>query len=83
MASNCPELVDELISVTGLSSEEPVTIDGRGEMSFRHALQQHLEIARSTPDFLEFVHTLSKDDTLASLLQDDHKSELKHWLRGR
>jgi sulfite reductase (NADPH) flavoprotein alpha-component len=81
--SNCPELVDEFISITKLSKDIPVTIEGRGEIPFGVALQRHLEIARVTPDFLEFVHTLSQDDTLSALLHNDHGSEVKLWLRGR
>jgi sulfite reductase (NADPH) flavoprotein alpha-component len=81
--SNCPDLVDELLSVTRLSGEATIEVAGRGEMPLRVALQQHFEIARLTPDFLSFMGTRSSSEVLTRLLKDEHKSELKHWLWGR
>ncbi len=81
--SNCPQLVDELLTVAGLSADTQVTVQGHGDMRLHSALLKHYEIARVTPDFLKLVSETSKNTHLAKLLQDNNKNELKQWLWGR
>uniref|UniRef100_UPI0004811A3C diflavin oxidoreductase n=1 Tax=Burkholderia pseudomallei TaxID=28450 RepID=UPI0004811A3C len=69
--TNCPELVDELLALTRLKPDAPVTVAGMGELRLADALAKHLDITRPHPD------------ALARLLGDDRKTDLKHWLWGQ
>ncbi|WP_058034711.1 bifunctional nitrate reductase/sulfite reductase flavoprotein subunit alpha [Burkholderia pseudomallei] len=82
--TNCPELVDELLALTRLKPDAPVTVAGMGELRLADALAKHLDITRPHPDALAFVASRSRaGDTLARLLGDDRKTDLKHWLWGQ
>jgi sulfite reductase (NADPH) flavoprotein alpha-component len=81
--SNCPELVDELLSLSKLSADTPVQHDKHGEISLRDALTRHYEIAKPHAEALALIANRSTDPRLATLLQDSHKAELKSWLWGR
>nr|WP_290371459.1 sulfite reductase subunit alpha [Paenibacillus sp. JJ-223] len=79
---NCPSLVEEILQATGLDSTTLVNIKDR-EIPLSEALLKHLEIARITPGFLQFVQERSGDETLKRLIQDDDKEPLRQWLWGR
>lgn len=82
--TNCPELVDELLALTRLKPDAPVTVAGMGELRLADALAKHLDITRPHPDALAFVASRSRaGDALARLLGDDRKTDLKHWLWGQ
>ncbi|MFM0300162.1 bifunctional nitrate reductase/sulfite reductase flavoprotein subunit alpha [Paraburkholderia sediminicola] len=81
--SNCPELVDELISLSGLSAEVAVNVSGVGEMRLADALGKHYEIARPSPDSLAFIAARSINSSLRDLLMPERKSDLKQWLWGQ
>ncbi|WP_179106393.1 diflavin oxidoreductase, partial [Burkholderia pseudomallei] len=82
--TNCPELVDELLALTRLKPDAPVTVAGMGELRLADALAKHLDITRPHPDSLAFVASRSRaGDALARLLGDDRKTDLKHWLWGQ
>ncbi|MFM0261379.1 molybdopterin-dependent oxidoreductase [Paraburkholderia sediminicola] len=81
--SNCPELVDELISLSGLSAEAAVNVSGVGDMRLADALGKHYEIARPSPDSLAFIAARSSNSALRDLLTPARKSDLKHWLWGQ
>jgi sulfite reductase (NADPH) flavoprotein alpha-component len=81
--SNCPELVDELISLSGLSANAPVNVAGAGEMRLADALGKHYEIARPNPDLLAFVAARSNNGALRDLLAPERKTDLKQWLWGQ
>ncbi|ATA24022.1 reductase [Brenneria goodwinii] len=81
--TNCPDLVEEMLSVLRLSPSAQVTVKDRGDMTLAEALSQHCEIARITPEVLQFVYQRSRHETLAGLLREDRKDELKRWLWGR
>jgi sulfite reductase (NADPH) flavoprotein alpha-component len=81
--SNCPELVDELIDLSGLSADVAVTVSGEGEMRLADALARHYEIARPSPEALALIAARSPDKTLHALLAEDRKSDLKKWLWGQ
>lgn len=81
--SNCPELVDEMLSALQLSSSDTVTVKDVGEMSITDALLRHVEIARVTPEVLRFVSERSGSEVLADLIDDSHQDKLKQWLWGR
>jgi sulfite reductase alpha subunit-like flavoprotein len=80
---NCPALVDEVLALTGLKGEQPVHVAKAGEISLRHALTEHLEIARPTPEMLSFIAERSGSQALKVLLGESLRGELKSWLWGR
>ncbi|REE18927.1 sulfite reductase (NADPH) alpha subunit [Paraburkholderia sp. BL27I4N3] len=81
--SNCPELVDELITLSGVSADAVVNVAGVGEMRLADALGKHYEIARPSPDLLAFVAARSNNGTLRDLLSPERKADLKQWLWGQ
>jgi sulfite reductase (NADPH) flavoprotein alpha-component len=81
--SNCPELVDELVSVVNLRRDAPVEVEGHGEMPLFTALLHYFEIARVTHDILHFLQARSNSVVLADLLRIEHQPRLKEWLWGR
>jgi len=81
--SNCPELVDELIGLSGLAADTPVSISGIGDMRLADALGKHYEIARPNPEALAFIASRSRDGALDALLAEDRKADLKKWLWGQ
>ncbi|TDY26599.1 sulfite reductase (NADPH) alpha subunit [Paraburkholderia sp. BL6665CI2N2] len=81
--SNCPELVDELIALSGVSADAAVNVAGVGEMRLADALGKHYEIARPSPDLLAFVAARSNNGTLRDLLSPERKADLKQWLWGQ
>ncbi len=80
---NCPELVDEILGLTGIKADSPVSIDKVGDVSIRDALLHHYEIAKPHSDALALLHARNSDSILKKLLQDSHKQALKDWLWGR
>jgi len=81
--SNCPELVDELIGLSHLSPDAPVTVAGAGEMRLADALGKHYEIARPSADALAFIAARTDNGTLKDMLREDRKADLKKWLWGQ
>ncbi|SOE72705.1 sulfite reductase (NADPH) alpha subunit [Burkholderia sp. OK233] len=81
--SNCPELVDELISLSGLSADAAVNVSGVGDIRLADALGKHYEIARPSPDSLAFIAARSNNGALRDLLTPARKSDLKQWLWGQ
>ncbi|MDV8022523.1 bifunctional nitrate reductase/sulfite reductase flavoprotein subunit alpha [Rhodococcus sp. IEGM 1330] len=80
---NSDAYVDEWLAATGLDSDAAVDLAEYGSMSLRTALSRHLEIARATPDLLEFVHRRTADDDLEAMLHPDNKHALSDWMWGR
>ncbi|WP_323150203.1 sulfite reductase flavoprotein subunit alpha, partial [Pseudomonas oryzihabitans] len=80
-ARNCPELVEEILTLAGLDGEQPVAVPKVGELSLRQALGEHYEIARPNPETLALIAERSGSDDCRALLGD--RDELKRWLWGR
>jgi len=80
---NCPELVDELLELTGMSADATVTLDKLGEVPLHQALTEHLEIARPSQETLALIAERSANSALKQLLGSERKAELKDWLWGR
>ncbi|TDV35713.1 sulfite reductase (NADPH) alpha subunit [Paraburkholderia caballeronis] len=80
---NCPELVDELVGLAGVSADAPVRIEGVGEMRLADALSRHCEIARPMPDALALIASRTHDSALRELLVEERKADLKKWLWGQ
>ncbi|KWF37850.1 bifunctional nitrate reductase/sulfite reductase flavoprotein subunit alpha [Burkholderia pseudomultivorans] len=81
--TNCPELVDELLAVTALKADTPVSLPGIGELRLGDALARHCDITRPHPDTLAFIASRSANGALKALLGDDRKADLKQWLWGQ
>ena len=80
---NCPNLVADILGELKLDGHAPVTVRDAGELPLAEALLRHYEIARVTPDLLQFVCGLAGSDHLAALSKPDRKAELRDWLWGR
>ncbi|BCX67642.1 bifunctional nitrate reductase/sulfite reductase flavoprotein subunit alpha [Pseudomonas izuensis] len=80
---NCPELVGEMLQLTGLNADTLVNIDKVGERPLLQALSEHFEIARPNSDTLAFIAERSRNPGLKQLLGSERKAELKDWLWGR
>jgi sulfite reductase (NADPH) flavoprotein alpha-component len=81
--TNCPELVDELLTLTRLDANANVQVSGIGDMRLADALGSHFEIARPSHDALAFIASRTHDGGLKALLADDRKADLKTWLWGQ
>ncbi|WP_035857327.1 bifunctional nitrate reductase/sulfite reductase flavoprotein subunit alpha [Cryptosporangium arvum] len=79
---NCPKLVDEWLTATGLHPATPVTVAGK-DLDFEDALRHHLEIAAITPKLLRFVLDRTQNRELGKLLRPENKGELARWTWGR
>ncbi|MEM5366853.1 sulfite reductase subunit alpha [Paraburkholderia azotifigens] len=80
---NCPELVDELIDLSGVKADASVHVAGVGDMRIAEALTRHYEIARPSVEALQLIASRSRNDALAKLLTDERKGDLKQWLWGQ
>jgi sulfite reductase (NADPH) flavoprotein alpha-component len=81
--SNCPDLVNDILSALKLSPTLSVTLKDQGEMSLAHALLHHYEIAKISTDLLQFVHQHSNEQVLGQLMSEERYTELKQWLWGQ
>ncbi|WP_322052091.1 bifunctional nitrate reductase/sulfite reductase flavoprotein subunit alpha [Paraburkholderia bannensis] len=81
--TNCPALVDELLSLTRLHADAPVDVPGVGDLRLADALSHHYEIARPGPDALAFIAARARGQGLSDLLRDERKGDLKNWLWGQ
>jgi sulfite reductase (NADPH) flavoprotein alpha-component len=81
--SNCPELVDELVGLSGLAADTVVNVNGVGDMRLADALGKHYEIARPSPDALAFIASRDQSGALGALLAEERKADLKRWLWGQ
>lgn len=79
--TNCPELVGDMLRVLKLSASTMVTVKDQGELALSDALLHHYEIARITPDLLNFVQKRSASPALALMMEDEQR--LKDWLWGK
>ncbi|SHM23750.1 sulfite reductase (NADPH) alpha subunit [Cryptosporangium aurantiacum] len=80
---NCPDLVDEWLTLTGLDPATPVTLPGTSDVDFATALRHHLEIAAISPSLLRFLLDRTHDRELGKLLRPENKGELAQWTWGR
>jgi hypothetical protein len=81
--TNDPSLVHEMLTALKLSPSQAVTLKERGDMSLFDALTQHFDIARITPEVLQFICKRTGNSKLADLLDEGRRDQLKEWLWGR
>lgn len=77
---NCPELVEELLSVTKLSGDQLVSKLDLVEMPLRQALTEYFEIAKPQMKTLQLIANKGNYSYLQALLESPDKTELKKWL---
>ncbi|MGE0681700.1 MAG: molybdopterin-dependent oxidoreductase [Candidatus Binatia bacterium] len=80
--TNCPELVEEILSRLRLNPETVVTVEGVGEVSLAAALSRHFEIVCLSRTVLNAVAEQSRDAALQRLLGEGHQAELKRFSWG-
>jgi sulfite reductase (NADPH) flavoprotein alpha-component len=80
---NCPELVDEWLTITNLPADAIIQLDRVGSVPLTDALTRHLDITRVTRDLLRFVADRSGSAQIKTLLRADNKGELAKWTWGR
>ncbi|WP_028626468.1 sulfite reductase subunit alpha [Metapseudomonas resinovorans] len=81
--SNCPSLVNEVLSALDLDGDQLVEVKDLGVLPLAKALGRHFEIAKVTPDLLRFIAERSGSAALARLLEPANKAELEDWLWGK
>lgn len=78
---NCPQLVEEVLTLARLDGEQPVSVAKVGELPLREALSAHYEIARPSVDTLALIAERSGSAEMRRLLEG--KVVLQDWLWGR
>jgi len=81
--ANCPDLVDEWISLIGAERDDVVEVPGSGALPLAVALRDHLEIARVTPDLVRFLGDRTRDKDLLRLARAGDAAALANWSWGR
>ncbi len=81
--TQCPRLVDELLTALDLDASYPVMLDEHGELPLAEALMRHCEITTISPDMLRFVCDRARAGLLQELLAAGREEDLSQWLRGR
>jgi sulfite reductase (NADPH) flavoprotein alpha-component len=81
--TNCPDHVNDLVTAFGLTGAELVAVKDIGELTLNEALLRHYEIARITPELLQFMRERSGSEVLEQLLKETSKADLKKWLWGK
>jgi sulfite reductase (NADPH) flavoprotein alpha-component len=80
--SNCPELVDALLSALHCQGADAVYVEGTA-MPLRDALIFHYDITKPSSDLLAAVAAAAPHCELVPLLAPERAAELKKWLWGR
>ncbi|WP_443750558.1 molybdopterin-dependent oxidoreductase [Asticcacaulis solisilvae] len=80
---NCPNLVADILDALRLDGQAPVSVKDHGEIPLADALVRYFEIARITPDFLQFMCGFAGSDHLVALSKPDRKDALRDWMWGR
>ena len=81
--SNCPQLVEELITTVGAKGDEPVPNNKGGTTTFREALLRDYSITQPTPKILRAIaERASAAPLLNELLAPDRKQDLETYLWG-
>jgi NADPH-dependent sulfite reductase flavoprotein alpha-component len=81
-ARNCPELVEEFLTATGLDGDSQIELAGSA-VSLGGALSEQLDITRITPALLRFVADRNGSSELRTLLRPDNEISLAKWSWGR
>jgi sulfite reductase (NADPH) flavoprotein alpha-component len=77
-----PELIETILSATGLMADAPVTIGGE-QLALRHALATKRELTVLTPPTVIKFADLSEDSRLCNLTRPDEGAALQEFLAGK
>ncbi|MEU5209125.1 bifunctional nitrate reductase/sulfite reductase flavoprotein subunit alpha [Streptomyces sp. NPDC020742] len=80
---NCPDLVEEWLSVTGLDPAAAVCLPSLDEVPLGEALHRHLDLTRITPALLRLLAERTGDRVLKKLLRPGNQGEFAQWAWGR
>ncbi len=81
--TNCPELVDEILTALGSDGEDAVPLSDGGDAPLRKALIENYSITAPSKKFLQAMAERGGDADLAKRLMPAHKAELEEFLWGR
>lgn len=81
--TNCPEVVDDIITLTRLDPEALVSNSESREVTLREALSKDYDITGLSQLFLKKYASLARSEHLDALLGEKDKSNLKSYLYGR
>ncbi|QIK78300.1 assimilatory sulfite reductase (NADPH) flavoprotein subunit [Sphingomonas piscis] len=81
VSTNEPHRVEELLEVTGLSADAPITLKG-DTVRLASALESHFEITQAAPRFIEQWAMLSGSAELGALMDDDRRQDRADFLYG-
>lgn len=82
-ASNCPEVVDDILEITGLSAKESVSLPDGGEAPLREALIRDYDVTGLSQFFLKKYGERAKSKHLDALLDTKNSGRLNDYLAGR
>ncbi|MFD3592807.1 molybdopterin-dependent oxidoreductase [Nocardia sp. NPDC058640] len=82
LPANCPELVEEWLTCTGLDGRRVIELDNR-ELTLTDALRTHFDITKVSQDLLGFIGERNPHPQLAKLLRRDNRNELASYLWDR
>lgn len=77
-----PELVEAILSATGMAADAPVTVDG-AELTLGEALATRRELTILTPPTVIKLADASEDAQLCALTRHDQGAALQQFLRGK
>ncbi len=80
LPTNCPELVDEILTALGSDGEDAVLLPNGGEAPLRKALIENYSITAPSKKFLEAIAVHGADVDLAKRLMPAHKTALAEYL---
>lgn len=80
---NAPDVVEAVLKASGVDAGAGVEVKGIGLVSFREALEHHLDITALSRTMATKYQTLTGSAALAGLLADDRKEEYRAYADGR
>jgi sulfite reductase (NADPH) flavoprotein alpha-component len=80
---NAPDLVQGILKAAKLSGTEEVDVKDQGKKILADALREDFEITALSRPLLLKLHALTNHQSLANLLADEAKDQLKTYLWGR
>ncbi|MBG88560.1 MAG: sulfite reductase subunit alpha [Verrucomicrobiales bacterium] len=81
--TNCPELVDEIITALGASPDTMVPLPKEGEAPLKEALTKNYVVTQPNGKLIAAVAEKTGDAELTALLEKENKPKLTEWLWGR
>lgn len=81
--TNDPALVDALVNALGCTGDEAVPVASGETIALRDALRTQYELSTPPRALLETVMQQTGDETLARLLDPDHRDELQDYCWSR